>query len=394
MTSSGKLSECSLPGLIEIICHERQTGQLCVGFPEQPGLFFFQDGELLHAEAAAHFGAEAVYLALAFTGDASFEFTPEVSPSRRTIHEPWQSVVLEGFCRLRKASPNNAEQSKEPFARAAAQTKPTWQRFPIITEVSFGGRRRTALLGAAGAVVVISTLAAVAAISGGESKKNAPVALLLPPPAAAPVMPAPAPLNATETIERLPLDSAGPIAMPQPSTTPDLNSAAMPTEGLTASDKSLGRDQSAEGQSLAAPMKAESDRAAAAVLAAGSRILQPAPLPQAEVTTAVPVRGAGDNVVARTAGTSGAPVRPGADERAQSAPGVSTPATDKEPGGQQAIVVVVQIENGRVSQAYVPNHRPGMEAYEAAALRIARGFRYPADKAGTETVTIKVNQPK
>ena len=54
----------------------------------------------------------------------------------------------------------------------------------------------------------------------------------------------------------------------------------------------------------------------------------------------------------------------------------------------------MQIENGRVAQASVANRRPGMEAYEALALRIARSRRYPAKVAGQETVSIKVNPSK
>jgi len=62
--------------------------------------------------------------------------------------------------------------------------------------------------------------------------------------------------------------------------------------------------------------------------------------------------------------------------------------------GAQAVKIVMQIESGRVAQASVANRRPGMEAYEALALRIARGRRYPTKMAGQETVLIKVNPPK
>lgn len=54
------------------------------------------------------------------------------------------------------------------------------------------------------------------------------------------------------------------------------------------------------------------------------------------------------------------------------------------------IKVVMQIENGRVLKASVANRRPGMESYEALALRIARQRRYAATVNGGETVTITV----
>jgi hypothetical protein len=58
----------------------------------------------------------------------------------------------------------------------------------------------------------------------------------------------------------------------------------------------------------------------------------------------------------------------------------------------QPIRVVMQIENGRVLKASVANHKPGMDNYEAMALRIARQRRYAPTANGGETVTISVNR--
>lgn len=60
----------------------------------------------------------------------------------------------------------------------------------------------------------------------------------------------------------------------------------------------------------------------------------------------------------------------------------------------QAIKVVMQIENGRVLKASIANHKPGMDSYEALALRIARQRRYPKTSNGGETVTVTVNRPE
>jgi hypothetical protein len=51
----------------------------------------------------------------------------------------------------------------------------------------------------------------------------------------------------------------------------------------------------------------------------------------------------------------------------------------------------MKIENGRVLQASIANHKPGRENYEALALRIARQRRYPATANGGQTVTITVS---
>jgi len=57
----------------------------------------------------------------------------------------------------------------------------------------------------------------------------------------------------------------------------------------------------------------------------------------------------------------------------------------------QSIKVVMQIENGRVLKASIANPKPGMDNYEALALRIARQRRYPTTVNGGGTVTITVD---
>jgi hypothetical protein len=75
-----------------------------------------------------------------------------------------------------------------------------------------------------------------------------------------------------------------------------------------------------------------------------------------------------------------------------SAAGVGVKGENSETNAQ-TIKVALRVEKGRVSQAFVEEHRPGMEAYEALALRIARTRRFAAAASGQETVTIKINSP-
>ena len=67
------------------------------------------------------------------------------------------------------------------------------------------------------------------------------------------------------------------------------------------------------------------------------------------------------------------------------------PVKQPEPASQ-SIKVVMQIENGRVLNASIANPKPGMDSYEALALRIARQRRYPATTNGGQTVTISVSR--
>ena len=75
----------------------------------------------------------------------------------------------------------------------------------------------------------------------------------------------------------------------------------------------------------------------------------------------------------------------------QTAPEAVAAANEPEQSSQP-IKVVMQIENGRVLKASIANPKPGMDSYEALALRIARQRRYPATVTGGETVTISVKQ--
>ncbi len=90
------------------------------------------------------------------------------------------------------------------------------------------------------------------------------------------------------------------------------------------------------------------------------------------------------------ASLAAAVVKPKKQTRVEEKPAVETV---KEPEPRtQPIKVVMQIENGRVLKASIANPRPGMDSYEALALRIARQRRYPATQTGGETVTININK--
>ena len=83
-------------------------------------------------------------------------------------------------------------------------------------------------------------------------------------------------------------------------------------------------------------------------------------------------------------------VRPKKQIKPEEKPAVET-VKEPEPSSQ-SIKVVMQIENGRVLKASIANPKPGMDSYEALALRIARQRRYPATQTGGETITISVNK--
>jgi Flp pilus assembly protein TadD len=59
--------------------------------------------------------------------------------------------------------------------------------------------------------------------------------------------------------------------------------------------------------------------------------------------------------------------------------------------GTQEITVVIEVKNGRITFASVKNHRRGMEAYEASALRLVRVRQYPTNKNGQDSVVVRIS---
>lgn len=59
----------------------------------------------------------------------------------------------------------------------------------------------------------------------------------------------------------------------------------------------------------------------------------------------------------------------------------------------RTVKVVLQVEGGRIAEAHVAEHQPGLEAYETLALRIARGRRYPESASGQDTVLVTIIAP-
>jgi len=68
------------------------------------------------------------------------------------------------------------------------------------------------------------------------------------------------------------------------------------------------------------------------------------------------------------------------------------PAPEPTAARKEFVEITVQltIEDGRVAGAQIGNRQPGVEAFEATALHIARQRRYPPGTSRTETVVVRV----
>ena len=82
------------------------------------------------------------------------------------------------------------------------------------------------------------------------------------------------------------------------------------------------------------------------------------------------------------------------ESSAQTLGGVSRNPSEAGASNSLTVKVVLQVEGGLVKQAYVAERRPGLEAYEALALRIARGRHYPTGVSGQDTVSVTIIAPQ
>ena len=58
----------------------------------------------------------------------------------------------------------------------------------------------------------------------------------------------------------------------------------------------------------------------------------------------------------------------------------------------RTVAIVVEIEAGRVTEAFVQRPQQGLAAYEATALRLARQRRFAKGRTGRETITLQVTR--
>lgn len=345
MALSGQLSDLSLAELIEFFCNQRKTGRLRVSYPRAPGFFYFQKGTMVDAKIGALNGVEAVYYALTLE-NASFNFSAAFEPSRRTIHQPWAQVALEGLRRMdegivpSEAFPDgyhdaymeDVEGSNEiavvedsfaevllPLVKQARKLSTRAEApLSLTAEHASSGGRSKMIYGAIAAAVLIS-IAAVGYPAGWYSKRQAP----------------------TQPTS---------VSNGEKSLTNNAGNTSEQVSSETGEPSSVGSND----------------------------ILVPEPVND---SAALAARRERDRARAADDRPDPAAVKPGASPSASPVPGDAA----KKPEPAKAKTTAVQVtydEAGRVTSA---------SGGDANALRIARQKRFPKGKAGSSTVTIPVN---
>ena len=345
MSMNGQLSDLHLSELIEFFCNQRKTGRLKIDYPLAPGVFFIKEGELVDAKVGALNGKDAVFFALTLES-ATFDFNPGMSSSRRTINESWASVVLEGLRRIDEgAMPDfdvfNGEDDLDEATReylecveeskSARSAAPEKEDAPGVIENSSP----------------LSMTVDAANATGGRSK-----AMIAGVAAALVLVCAVAAIPVSRKLMRKDAPAA---AQPQATSAPAAQT-----------------DSTAAGDAANAPLQVNASDAVAAEDAAAAARRE-----QQQREARERARKAREEA-AKNAGQdqtlTGAPPKP------------ATPA-----GAKTVRVQITYDDAGRVTQAAAIGTSPGAEAYASTAVRVARGRRFPAGKAGSAVITIPIN---
>ncbi|MCA1635606.1 MAG: DUF4388 domain-containing protein [Acidobacteria bacterium] len=334
---TGHLDDQPLPDLIRTLRVQRKSGRLQVEYPDAPGAFFFEDGQLVDAQLGSLRGLEALYAALSMRG-ASFNFNPLVRPPERSIDRQEQKFITdlveaprrEGLSEI-KAAGFSTPAIVPPAQHAPLQLAPvpaemlapleerlTAIEAAIISSSRRHSRERLIL------AVVISFLVGLTMVMVAQAIFN-------------PFRPEPAPV----------------AAAPPPAQKPDATANAEASRMAVAATLPSKKEQEA-----AAP----AERNAAPRAASQTRKAGPATTVEAQTSKQAPA-------APKTA---------------------RKPAGETPESGGYVVNVLVEVKDGQVTRARVMDSRPSAGAYEAQALGKARQRRYPENFSGAERLRIIV----
>jgi CheY-like chemotaxis protein len=100
---SGSLSHLDLPGVVQMLCHSRQSGALHVNANEVDGVMFFEAGDITHAECGQVVGDEAVVRIVQSCNHVEngvYKFMPGAEAATRTVIRSATDLMLDAMRQL------------------------------------------------------------------------------------------------------------------------------------------------------------------------------------------------------------------------------------------------------------------------------------------------------
>ena len=109
---SGSLSHLDLPGVVQMLCHSRQSGALHINTDSTDGVMFFEAGDITHAEAGEQIGDDAVvHIVKSCNGSANgiYKFIPGAEATTRTVLRSATDLMLDALRQLDEGEEHGEE---------------------------------------------------------------------------------------------------------------------------------------------------------------------------------------------------------------------------------------------------------------------------------------------
>jgi DNA-binding response OmpR family regulator len=100
---SGSLSHLDLPGVVQMLCHSRQSGALHINSNQIDGVMFFEAGDITHSESGDLIGDDAVVQIVKSCNGATdgvYKFIPGAEATTRTVLRSATDLMLDALRQL------------------------------------------------------------------------------------------------------------------------------------------------------------------------------------------------------------------------------------------------------------------------------------------------------
>lgn len=138
---SGKLSQMSLPDLLQMFTFNKQSGALHIASTRVSGSIYMLNGEIISALSGTITGEKAFYRMITLQ-EGEFQFIPGNFEMDKTIHKNSQNIILEGLRRydeistLRESFPNPEDSIEllRPSHEMPATSSPVVKELVMLAE--------------------------------------------------------------------------------------------------------------------------------------------------------------------------------------------------------------------------------------------------------------------
>jgi hypothetical protein len=433
MKIQGHLRDYPLHDLLEILANRRETGCLRIEFEPEPALFYFNRGQLVDARMSFLKGFPAVHLAFS-RAEAAFDFDNQIAPPEAAIIDENERALLSGILKLQLDGDIKVETPPPALSNSAAILA---RQFSISDEpkppaVEPPAPRVKSVLPLTQEVAKTAPARESAVIVTEEAKTeelNATVFAKVIEPAAMQVRRMAPFKDKVDLLLRETWAKFDPLLRETWTRTSPLRASVITLSKDLSKDPAkqrllriaalvfviaipatigitvlLGKKNAAEQVLVASTQESNATAAKATQAAVTPKSLQPAtneaPPVQAPLQNHTPVvTQTPASLAANTKAVTKLPepeTPKVIEERSAQTQPAETPKPIEQPttlaeSTSKTIVVVVHVEDGRVTEAWVKDSRKGLEAYEATAIRLARQRRYPAGASRTESVPVSVS---